>query len=260
MVHYRLSSLGIMSPNLGQMLLWKLQRDVMPSLYLVHLWWPCPPSGLSSENLLLSHFNQKKIWSTWLLLTCLLIRFLSKCIIDELVLYQHRIFFTRIAIAWPEISFLRVVPSDSLTLSPKIVPDGSGNVTLLLSLHIPVRLSHHNFLVSFFLLVFISFSPFWITYINNMRINPCNRAAREAGAATAIINIGATRADDIVPLKISARVGEVSALYGTPEVLVSVIVILAFYFYSFSCCNVPGTLTYTIIWCRYFQDCSMLDH
>lgn len=35
------------------------------------------------------------------------------------------------------------------------------------------------------------------------------KAAREAGAATAIINIGATRADDIVPLKISARVGEI---------------------------------------------------
>lgn len=34
------------------------------------------------------------------------------------------------------------------------------------------------------------------------------RAAHEAGAATAIINIGATRADSIVPLKISARCGE----------------------------------------------------
>ncbi|KAH9625858.1 hypothetical protein KSS87_009967 [Heliosperma pusillum] len=35
------------------------------------------------------------------------------------------------------------------------------------------------------------------------------RAAHEAGAATAIINIGSTRADGIVPLKISARCGEV---------------------------------------------------
>lgn len=35
------------------------------------------------------------------------------------------------------------------------------------------------------------------------------RAAHEAGAATAIVNIGVTRADDVVPLKISARCGEV---------------------------------------------------
>ncbi|XP_021734612.1 NAD-dependent protein deacylase SRT2-like [Chenopodium quinoa] len=35
------------------------------------------------------------------------------------------------------------------------------------------------------------------------------RAAHEAGAATVIINIGTTRADDIVPLKISARCGEI---------------------------------------------------
>ncbi|CAO2832427.1 unnamed protein product [Amaranthus hypochondriacus] len=35
------------------------------------------------------------------------------------------------------------------------------------------------------------------------------RAAHEAGAATAIINIGTTRADNIVPLKISARCGEI---------------------------------------------------
>ncbi|KAK9673179.1 hypothetical protein RND81_12G151200 [Saponaria officinalis] len=35
------------------------------------------------------------------------------------------------------------------------------------------------------------------------------RAAHEAGASTAIINIGTTRADSIVPLKISARCGEV---------------------------------------------------
>lgn len=35
------------------------------------------------------------------------------------------------------------------------------------------------------------------------------RAAYEAGAATAIVNIGSTRADDFVPLKISARCGEV---------------------------------------------------
>jgi len=36
-----------------------------------------------------------------------------------------------------------------------------------------------------------------------------NRAAHEAGAATAIVNIGVTRADDFVPLKINARLGEV---------------------------------------------------
>ncbi|KAK7350907.1 hypothetical protein VNO77_09955 [Canavalia gladiata] len=35
------------------------------------------------------------------------------------------------------------------------------------------------------------------------------RAAHEAGAATAIVNIGVTRADNIVPLKINARLGEI---------------------------------------------------
>uniref|UniRef100_A0A1J3I2E8 NAD-dependent protein deacylase n=1 Tax=Noccaea caerulescens TaxID=107243 RepID=A0A1J3I2E8_NOCCA len=35
------------------------------------------------------------------------------------------------------------------------------------------------------------------------------RAANEAGAMTAIVNIGETRADDFVPLKINARVGEI---------------------------------------------------
>lgn len=35
------------------------------------------------------------------------------------------------------------------------------------------------------------------------------RAAHEAGAATAIVNLGVTRADDIVPLKINARLGEI---------------------------------------------------
>lgn len=35
------------------------------------------------------------------------------------------------------------------------------------------------------------------------------RAAYEAGAATAIVNIGLTRADEFVPLKISARCGEI---------------------------------------------------
>ncbi|KAL2521255.1 NAD-dependent protein deacetylase SRT2 [Forsythia ovata] len=34
------------------------------------------------------------------------------------------------------------------------------------------------------------------------------RAAYEAGAATAIVNVGVTRADDFVPLKINARIGE----------------------------------------------------
>ncbi|XP_011031120.1 PREDICTED: NAD-dependent protein deacetylase SRT2 isoform X3 [Populus euphratica] len=35
------------------------------------------------------------------------------------------------------------------------------------------------------------------------------RAAHEAGAATAIVNLGVTRADDIVPLKINARLGKI---------------------------------------------------
>uniref|UniRef100_A0A2N9GS70 NAD-dependent protein deacylase n=1 Tax=Fagus sylvatica TaxID=28930 RepID=A0A2N9GS70_FAGSY len=35
------------------------------------------------------------------------------------------------------------------------------------------------------------------------------RAAHEAGAATAIVNVGVTRADDLVPLKINARLGEI---------------------------------------------------
>ncbi|KAL5543303.1 hypothetical protein UlMin_011013 [Ulmus minor] len=35
------------------------------------------------------------------------------------------------------------------------------------------------------------------------------RVAHEAGAATAIVNIGATRADDLVPLKINARIGDI---------------------------------------------------
>ncbi|KAM7275721.1 hypothetical protein ACFE04_017587 [Oxalis oulophora] len=35
------------------------------------------------------------------------------------------------------------------------------------------------------------------------------RAAREAGAATAIVNIGETRADDLATIKINARVGEI---------------------------------------------------
>uniref|UniRef100_A0A7N0TVB9 NAD-dependent protein deacylase n=1 Tax=Kalanchoe fedtschenkoi TaxID=63787 RepID=A0A7N0TVB9_KALFE len=35
------------------------------------------------------------------------------------------------------------------------------------------------------------------------------KAAHEAGAATAIVNIGETRADSFVPLKISARLGEI---------------------------------------------------
>lgn len=35
------------------------------------------------------------------------------------------------------------------------------------------------------------------------------RAAHEAGATTAIVNIGKTRADEFVPIKISARIGEI---------------------------------------------------
>lgn len=42
------------------------------------------------------------------------------------------------------------------------------------------------------------------------------RAAHEVGAATAIVNIGVTRADDIVPLKINARIGEVHSLFCLP--------------------------------------------
>lgn len=36
-----------------------------------------------------------------------------------------------------------------------------------------------------------------------------SRAAHEAGAATGIVNVGVTRADDFVSLKINARLGEV---------------------------------------------------
>ncbi|KAL3721359.1 hypothetical protein ACJRO7_033792 [Eucalyptus globulus] len=35
------------------------------------------------------------------------------------------------------------------------------------------------------------------------------KAAHESGAATAIVNVGVTRADDLVPLKINARLGEI---------------------------------------------------
>ncbi|XP_051127083.1 NAD-dependent protein deacylase SRT2 isoform X2 [Andrographis paniculata] len=35
------------------------------------------------------------------------------------------------------------------------------------------------------------------------------KAAHEAGASTAIVNVGVTRADDFVPLKINARLGEI---------------------------------------------------
>ncbi|KAF9681820.1 hypothetical protein SADUNF_Sadunf05G0042300 [Salix dunnii] len=44
-----------------------------------------------------------------------------------------------------------------------------------------------------------------------VRLLILNRAAHEAGAATAIVNLGVTRADDIVPLKICARLGEVKS-------------------------------------------------
>ncbi|CAK7354720.1 unnamed protein product [Dovyalis caffra] len=43
------------------------------------------------------------------------------------------------------------------------------------------------------------------------RKHDVSRAAHEAGAATAIVNLGVTRADDIVPLKINARLGEVKS-------------------------------------------------
>ena len=46
----------------------------------------------------------------------------------------------------------------------------------------------------------------WHNWISKIDIN---RAAHEAGAATAIVNVGVTRADDFVPLKINARLGEV---------------------------------------------------
>ena len=39
-----------------------------------------------------------------------------------------------------------------------------------------------------------------------------HRAAHEAGATTAIVNIGTTRADDFVSLKLNARLGEVLSL------------------------------------------------
>lgn len=40
----------------------------------------------------------------------------------------------------------------------------------------------------------------------------CHRAAQEAGAATAIVNVGVSRADNLVPLRINARLGEVRSL------------------------------------------------
>jgi hypothetical protein len=52
-------------------------------------------------------------------------------------------------------------------------------------------------------LIFIAHTAFNVEF---------HRAAYEAGAATAIVNIGVTRADDFVPLKINARVGEVKFL------------------------------------------------
>lgn len=36
-----------------------------------------------------------------------------------------------------------------------------------------------------------------------------HRAAHEAGAATAIVNVGVSRADNLIPLKINAKLGEV---------------------------------------------------
>jgi hypothetical protein len=46
----------------------------------------------------------------------------------------------------------------------------------------------------------------WHHFISKLYFH---RAAHEAGAATAIVNVGVTRADDFVPLKINARLGEV---------------------------------------------------
>lgn len=62
--------------------------------------------------------------------------------------------------------------------------------------------------MQFFCTVF-SFSP--VTYNRPQQFFNC-RAAKEAGAPIAIINIGETRADDFVSLKINARCGEVRAL------------------------------------------------
>ncbi|KAK8716372.1 hypothetical protein V6N13_043684 [Hibiscus sabdariffa] len=51
------------------------------------------------------------------------------------------------------------------------------------------------------------------------------RAAHEAGASTAIVNVGKTRADDFVSLKINARLGEVLFCqeYSTPALSVSLL-------------------------------------
>ncbi|KAJ9558632.1 hypothetical protein OSB04_013246 [Centaurea solstitialis] len=54
------------------------------------------------------------------------------------------------------------------------------------------------------------------------------RAAHEAGAATAIVNIGKTRADEFVDLKIDARLGEVDLLITIRNVKFGHVIPLAF--------------------------------
>lgn len=64
----------------------------------------------------------------------------------------------------------------------------------------PCQVMGENNLFHFWVCICISLRSFQYTFC---------RAAHEAGAMTAIVNIGETRADDLVPLKINARVGEV---------------------------------------------------
>ena len=95
------------------------------------------------------------------------------------------------------------------------------NVTFELNLHIFIKLNNDLFgmakissvncctssLGNIFQPVFMRL-VLLLPMIKNFKIY-FHRAAHEACAATAIVNIGVTRADGFVPLKINARLGEV---------------------------------------------------
>ena len=72
------------------------------------------------------------------------------------------------------------------------------------------------------------------------------RAAHEAGAATAIVNLGETRADKFVPLKINARLGEVRFQ-------------LNHIFLNRVSYGIKPFLMLMHLSCRYCQDCLTLD-
>lgn len=50
----RLYSLATMFPRTEQIKQWMLPRNAMLSLFWGHLWWPCPPTDLSSALMFLS--------------------------------------------------------------------------------------------------------------------------------------------------------------------------------------------------------------